>query len=77
MVREVLLGIKTLRFDLIAFQQRHGFKLQSLCRETLSALERDGFVTVSTQEIELTAKGILYGDYVGETLAASLKKLKS
>lgn len=77
MVREVLLGIKTLRFDLIAFQQRHGFKLQSLCAETLSTLERDGFVTVSTQEIELTAKGILYGDYVGETLAASLKKLKS
>lgn len=75
MVREVLLGMKLLRFDLAKFQQRHGFKLQSLCAETLSQLESGGFVTVSAQAIELTAKGILYGDYVGETLAASLKMI--
>jgi oxygen-independent coproporphyrinogen-3 oxidase len=75
MVREVLLGMKLLRFDLVKFQQRHGFKLQSLCGETLSQLETSGFVTVTEQEIQLTAKGILYGDYVGETLAASLKTI--
>lgn len=73
MVREVLLGMKLLRFDLAKFQQRHGLKLQSLCGETLSQLERGGFITLSEQEIQLTAKGILYGDYVGETLASSLK----
>lgn len=75
MVREVLLGIKLLRFDLAKFKQRHGFKLESLVGETLHHLEKDGFVTRSERELELTQKGILYGDYVGETLAKSLKNI--
>lgn len=75
MVREVLLGMKLLRFDLAKFQQKHGFKLQSLVAETLHYLESNGFVTLSEKEIELTKKGILYGDYVGETLAKSLKNI--
>ena len=75
-VREVLLGMKLLRFDLVRFQQRHGFKLQFLCGTTLNQLESGGFIKVSDTEIELTSKGILYGDYVGETLAASLKNIR-
>lgn len=75
MVREVLLGMKLLRLDLKEFQHRHGFRLQSLCSSTLNQLESAGFICVSDREIELTSKGILYGDYVGQTLAESLRKI--
>lgn len=75
MMREVLLGMKLLRLDLKDFQKRHGFKLQSLCASTLKKMERERFVSLSEDEIELTAKGILYGDYVGQTLVECLKQM--
>lgn len=75
MMREVLLGMKLLRLDLKDFQKRHGFKLQSLCASTLKKLEREGFIFRSENEIELTSKGILYGDYVGQTLVDCLKQM--
>ena len=76
MMREVLLGMKLLRFDLRAFQKRHGFKLETLCASTLQELEREGFISWSENEVELTSKGILYGDYVGQTLVDCLKQMK-
>jgi oxygen-independent coproporphyrinogen-3 oxidase len=75
MVREVLLGMKLLRLDLKDFQRKHGFRLEALCAPTLKQLEREGFISLSDTEIELTAKGILYGDFVGQTLANYLKGL--
>jgi len=75
MIREVLLKMKLLRLDLRDFQKRHGFNLESLCASTLKQLEREGFVSLSEGEIELTSKGILYGDYVGQALVQCLKKL--
>ena len=75
MVREVLLVMKLLRLDLREFQRRHGFKLESFCASTLKQLELDGFIAMSEHEIELTSKGILYGDYVGQALAECLRKM--
>jgi oxygen-independent coproporphyrinogen-3 oxidase len=75
MVREVLLVMKLLRLDLREFQRRHGFKLESFCASTLKQLELDGFIAMSEHEIELTSKGILYGDYVGHALAECLRKM--
>lgn len=75
MMREVLLGMKLLRFDLRDFQKRHGFRLESLCASTLKQLELDEFVSLSDNEVVLTTKGILYGDYVGQTLVECLKKM--
>lgn len=75
MMREVLLSMKLLRFDLRNFQKRHGFKLESLCGSILKELEREGFICLSEYEIELTAKGILYGDYVGQTLVNYFKQM--
>jgi oxygen-independent coproporphyrinogen-3 oxidase len=75
MVREVLLGMKLLRLDLREFQRRHGFKLESFCVSTLKQLELDGFIAMSEHEIELTSKGILYGDYVGQSLASFLTEV--
>jgi coproporphyrinogen III oxidase-like Fe-S oxidoreductase len=73
MMREVLLGMKLLRLDLREFQKRHGFKLESFCGSTLKELEREGFISLFEDEIQLTSKGVLYGDYVGQTLVDCLK----
>ncbi|NEQ09197.1 MAG: radical SAM family heme chaperone HemW [Moorea sp. SIO4E2] len=75
MVREVLLGMKLLRLDLKGFKNRYGLKLEKLCASTLRELEAEDFVRVSNDAIELTSKGILYGDYVGHTLSESLKEI--
>lgn len=75
MIRDVLLGMKLLRLDLKAFQKRHGFKLESICSTPLRQLKSQGFISVSDTEIELTSKGILYGDYVGKTLSDYLKEM--
>ena len=77
MMREVLLGMKLLRFDLKDFQKRHGFKLDSLCASTLQILGREGLISWSDNEVKLTSKGILYGDYVGQTLIDCLKEMSS
>jgi oxygen-independent coproporphyrinogen III oxidase len=72
MIREVVLGMKLVRFDLRRFQERHGFRLEALCASTLGQLQADDFIALSEDEIRLTAKGILHGDYVGKSLARSL-----
>lgn len=74
MIREVLLETKLLKLDLRAFQRRHGFRLESLCAPTLDQLMQDGLICVSENEITLTSKGILYGDFVGLRLAQFLEK---
>lgn len=74
MVREVLLGIKLLRLDLERFKKRYGFNLKTLCASVLTDLELDGFISVSDKSIELTSKGMLYGDFVGVTLSDHLRK---
>lgn len=71
-IRDVVLGMKLACFDLRWFQQKHGFKLESLCAQTLQELQADGFITVGADDIRLTAKGMLYGDYAGKSLTRSL-----
>lgn len=75
MVREVLMTMKLLRLDLKGFKQRHGLRLEKLCASTLRDLQAEGFVTVSEEAIDLTSKGILYGDYVGDTLSKALREM--
>jgi oxygen-independent coproporphyrinogen III oxidase len=75
LIREVLLEMKLLRLDMKNFQKRHGFKLETLCASTLKQLERKEFISLFENEIKLTSKGILYGDYVGQTLVECLEGL--
>jgi len=72
MIRNVALEMKLIRLDLNEFQRRHGFKLDSLCASTIEQLKLEGFISLSENEIELTLKGILYGDYVGKRLTRGL-----
>ena len=71
-IRDVVLGMKLVSFDLRWFQQKHGFKLETLCATTLQELQADDFVTLSENEVRLTEKGMLYGDYAGKSLTRAL-----
>lgn len=75
MTRDVILGMKLIRLDRGAFRKRHGLDLARLCAPILQQLQEDEFVTVDDEYISLSKKGILYGDYVGRVLAASLESL--
>jgi coproporphyrinogen III oxidase-like Fe-S oxidoreductase len=75
MTRDVILGMKLIRFDRRAFKKRHGIDLLRLCEPAVARLRQDDFITVDDEAIALTEKGILYGDYVGRVFASSLESL--
>ena len=75
MIREVLMGAKLLKLDLKGFRRRHGAKLQNLCASTIKELETEDLIKLSKDSLELTNKGILYGDYVSKTLADALQAM--
>jgi oxygen-independent coproporphyrinogen-3 oxidase len=75
MTRDVILGMKLIHFDRRAFKKRHGFDLVKLCDSTVRRLEDEDLITVGEESVSMTNKGILYGDYVGRTLANSLESL--
>jgi oxygen-independent coproporphyrinogen-3 oxidase len=75
MTRDVILGMKLIRFDRGSFRKRHGVDLIRLCGTALQRLQDDEFITITDEAIMLSQKGILYGDYVGKVLAASLESL--
>jgi oxygen-independent coproporphyrinogen-3 oxidase len=68
MIRDVVMGMKLVRFNHAEFQGKHGFNVVQACRPVLSELEDEGFVVVGDEEITLTDQGVLYGDYVGRSL---------
>jgi len=72
MIRHVVLSLKLVKFDLVRFQSKYGFRLEALCAKTLEQLETEGYIEIDDQEIRLTNKGILHGDYVGKSVAGSL-----
>ncbi|MCP4350812.1 MAG: radical SAM family heme chaperone HemW [Desulfobacterales bacterium] len=75
MVRTVMLEMKLVRLDLNAFQNRYGFKLESLCADTMDQLVSEGYIFLNNGGIEKTRKGLLYGDYAGKQLAGALKEM--
>ena len=77
MTRDVLLGMKLIRFDRHAFKVRHGVDLVRLCGAAVHRLEEEGFLDLTDEAIVLSDKGILYGDYVGRLLASALEALAS
>lgn len=73
MVRDVVMGMKLVRFNHVEFQEKHGFSVVQACRPMLSELEDEGFIVVDDEEITLTDQGVLYGDYVGRSLEGVLR----
>lgn len=77
MIRDVVLTMKLVRFDLEYFRQKYGMRLEKVCADAISELVQDGFITVSDDAIELTKKGILYGDFAGKSIARTLMAMAS
>jgi oxygen-independent coproporphyrinogen-3 oxidase len=75
MTRDVILGMKLVRFNRGWFRERHGVDVVRLCGPTVQQLRDDGFITLTDDAIVLSTKGILYGDYVGRVLGSSLESL--
>jgi putative oxygen-independent coproporphyrinogen III oxidase len=75
MTRDVILGMKLIRFDRNRFRKRHGLDLVRLCEPTVRQLQEEDFITIEDDAIVLTRKGILYGDYTGRVLANALESL--
>jgi oxygen-independent coproporphyrinogen-3 oxidase len=76
MIRDVLLGMKLLSIDLRKFHEKYGYTLESLCASTIDQLVSEDFISVTANKLELTGKGILYGDYAGKRLAQGLEKTR-
>jgi oxygen-independent coproporphyrinogen-3 oxidase len=75
MTRDVILGMKLIRFDRRTFRKRHGIDLVRLCEPVVRRLQEDEFIAVEDDAIVVSRKGILYGDYVGRVLATALESL--
>ncbi len=73
MTRDVALGMKLIRFDRKEFKRRYGFDVVALCKSTVDALIAEDVLRVDENALELTPKGILWGDYVGHCLAEALE----
>jgi len=74
MVKDLLLGMKLTRFSRQDFVDRHGFDLCDAFPEAITELRTQNYIFLEENDITLTPKGILYGDYVGKRLALALKQ---
>jgi oxygen-independent coproporphyrinogen-3 oxidase len=75
MVRELLLGMKLMNYDMALFEEKFGFQVEKICASALDELVKDGFISVDNQIISLTNKGMLHGDYAGKRLSQDLFKI--
>jgi oxygen-independent coproporphyrinogen-3 oxidase len=74
MVRDLLLGMKLTRCNRRDFIERHGFDFRDVLSGTIDELISENYILIEGDDITLTPKGILYGDYVGKRLAQALKQ---
>lgn len=73
MIRDVVLGIKLVRLNHQEFASKHGVELLHVCEAALSRLQSEDFLVVDDQNIALTDKGVIYGDYVGRVLEGAMR----
>jgi oxygen-independent coproporphyrinogen-3 oxidase len=75
MVRTALLGMKLMKLDLNQYAAAFGYRLEKLCAPVVNELLENGFITLTSDELAMTRKGILHGDYVGKQLGRALQEL--
>ncbi|MEB4591251.1 coproporphyrinogen-III oxidase family protein [Candidatus Thiothrix sp. Deng01] len=75
MTRDVVLTMKLVSLNLDNFQAKYGFRLEKLCADAIGELRNEGYIDVSEEEIRLTPKGVLHGDYSGKRIAQSLMRM--
>ncbi len=75
MVRTALLGMKLMKLDLNHYATTFGYRLEKLCAPVINELLENDFITLTSDELMMTRKGILHGDYVGKQLGRALQEL--
>ncbi|HBL29567.1 MAG TPA: coproporphyrinogen III oxidase family protein [Acidobacteria bacterium] len=73
-VRDAVMGIKLVRLDHLWFREKHGLDLLTVCEDELRRLVDERFVTVDDQEIALTARGLIFPDYVARRIEGAMKQ---
>lgn len=75
MVKELLLcSARLSSYRKNEFIEKFGFDYFDLIPATIDQLSDKGYIVKGGQELTLTNQGVLFGDYVGRVLAASLKE---
>jgi len=65
MAREVVLGMKLLRFDRERFRRRHGFDVLDLYEPQVEILVNNGLLEVSDEALTVTRHGRVYAEMMG------------
>jgi oxygen-independent coproporphyrinogen-3 oxidase len=75
MVKELLLcAVRLFSYRKQEFIDKFGFDYFDLIPEAIEQLMLKGYITGDRRDLTLTKQGILYGDFVAKTLAASFKE---
>lgn len=75
MVRELVLGMKLMNYDMALFEAKFGFAAEKLCAPALDELLKEGFISIENRILSLTGKGMLHGDYAGKRLGQDLLRV--
>ena len=74
-VKELLLcGVRLASYSKKEFVRKFGFDYFHLIPETLEELRKEKYILEDSDELRLTRKGVLFGDFVGKVLASSIKE---
>jgi oxygen-independent coproporphyrinogen-3 oxidase len=65
MARDVVLGMKLLRFDRERFRRRHGFDVLDLYEPQVEVLVNNGLLEVSDEALTVTRRGRIYAEMLG------------
>lgn len=75
-VKELLLcSARLFSYKKAEFIKKFGFDYFDLIPDTITQLVSKGYITSSTEDLELTRQGILFGDFVSKTIAAAVKNV--
>jgi oxygen-independent coproporphyrinogen III oxidase len=74
-VKEILLcAVRLFSYSKKEFVEKFGFDYFQLVPETIGELRLKGYIAANEDELVLTRQGVLFGDFVSKTLAASVKE---
>lgn len=73
-VRELLLcAIRLNSYTTKEFEQKFGFNYLNFVPDTIEMLSNHGYLHVENDDVVLTKKGILYGDFISKVIAEGVK----
>lgn len=62
MIQRVIFGLKSIKYNRNDFSEQFGIDVMDIFGEQLRMFEKDGFITINDEKIELTLKGAVFAD---------------